>query len=224
MNLGKIKFLSLFIFLVCFNYSTYSSNIDNQDEKKNEKIFSTVELGVYKGLNLSTDYPGGISGENAFTKSLRLVLGYFINPNLSAGIGFGADRYESPGANTFPLFFDFRGYLEDAKNTPFVFFDVGKTIVFSEAQEGGSLFGGGFGYKFFIGEKTCLISKVGYNYFINKEWLWLSSDTNSWNPEPDTYRWFYLKRQSITFSIGVMLKSGNYKMLTCKLRCISKLF
>lgn len=192
------------MFLFCFCYSSYSSNIENQDDKKNQKIFSTVESGVYKGLNLSTDLPGGIYGNNAYTKSLRLVLGYFINSKLSAGIGFGADRFESPGANTFPLFFDFRGYLEDAKNTPFVFFDVGKTIVFSEAQEGGSLFGGGFGYKFFIGEKTCLISKVGYNYFINKEWLWLSSDTNSWNPEPDTYRWFYLKRQSITFSLGLM--------------------
>ena len=87
------------------------------------------------------------------------------------------------------------------------FYDrIGKLLVEarSSAVQAINLFDGGFGYKFFFGEKTCLISKVGYNYFMNKEWLWLSSDTNSWNPEPDTYRWFYLKRQSITFSIGLM--------------------
>lgn len=202
MELRKIELV--FLFLLFYSFS-FSSNIENKDEKKNKMFFSTTELGVYKGLNLSTDYPSGVSSDNAYTKSLRLVFGYFINPNISAGIGFGADRYESPGANTFPLFLDFRGYLKDAKNTPFVFFDVGKTIVFSsQAQEGGNLFDGGVGYKFFIGEKTCLVGKVGYNYFKNKEWTWQSTDMTSLNPASETYRWFYLKRQSITFSIGLM--------------------
>lgn len=202
MKFKKIELV--FLFLLFYSFS-FSSNIENKDEKKNEMFFSTTEFGIYKGLDLTTDYPNGISGDNAYTKSLRLVLGYFINPKISAGIGFGADRYESPGANTFPLFLDLRGYLKDAKNTPFVFFDIGKTIVFSSlAQEGGNMFDGGVGYKFFIGEKTCLIGKVGYNYFKNKEWTWQSTDMTSLTPASETYRWFYLKRQSITFSIGLM--------------------
>lgn len=202
MELKKIELV--FLFLLFYSFS-FSSNIENKDEKKNKMVFSATELGVYKGLNLSTDYPSGVSSNSAYTKSLRLVFGYFINPNISAGVGFGADRYESPGANTFPLFLDFRGYLKDAKNTPFVFFDVGKTIVFSsQAQEGGNLFDGGVGYKFFIGKKTCLVGKVGYNYFKDKEWTWQSTDMTSLNPASETYRWFYLKRQSITFSIGLM--------------------
>jgi hypothetical protein len=202
MKFKKIELV--FLFLLFYSFS-FSSNIENKDEKKNEMFFSTTEFGIYKGLDLTTDYPNGISGDNAYTKSLRLVLGYFINPKISAGIGFGADRYESPGANTFPLFLDLRGYLKDAKNTPFVFFDIGKTIVFSsQAQEGGNMFDGGVGYKFFIGEKTCLIGKVGYNYFKNKEWTWQSTDMTSLTPASETYRWFYLKRQSITFSIGLM--------------------
>lgn len=202
MKFKKIELV--FLFLLFYSFS-FSSNIENKDEKKNEMFFSNTEFGIYKGLDLTTDYPNGISGDNAYTKSLRLVLGYFINPKISAGIGFGADRYESPGANTFPLFLDLRGYLKDAKNTPFVFFDIGKTIVFSsQAQEGGNMFDGGVGYKFFIGEKTCLIGKVGYNYFKNKEWTWQSTDMTSLTPASETYRWFYLKRQSITFSIGLM--------------------
>lgn len=207
MNRKKINLVLLF-FILYLSFPAYSSNIKKQDENKNKNIFSIIEFGMYKGLNLSTDNPRGISPyddyENAYTKSLRLIFGYFINSNLAAGIGFGADRYENPGANTFPLFFDIRGYLKDAKNTPFVFLDVGRTVVFSEAQESGNLFDGGFGYKFFIGEKTCLISKVGYNYFKNKEWRWQSTDTTSLNPDIDTYRWFYLKRHSLTFSIGIM--------------------
>lgn len=201
----KFKKTGLVFLLLLFYSISFSANKENYDEKKNKKLFSTAELGVYKGLNLSTDYPSGISSDNAYSKSLRVVLGYFISPYLSAGIGFGADRYESPGANTFPLFLDFRGYLKDSKNTPFVFFDAGETIVFSsQAQEGGNMFDTGVGYKFFIGKKTCMIGKVGYNYFKDKEWIWQSTDTSSLNPASETYRWFYLKRQSITFSIGLM--------------------
>ncbi len=202
MNIKRIE-LVLF-FLLVFSFS-YSSNIVKNDEKRNESFFSSIELGVYKGLGLYTDYPVDISGDNAYSKSLRLVLGYFLNPYLSTGVGFGADRYENPGANTFPLFLDVKGYLKNSKNTPFVFFDIGKTVVFSsQAQESGNFFDGGLGYKFFIGNKTCLNAKVGYNYFKNKKWAWQSTDINSINPAPETYRWFYLKRQSITFSIGLM--------------------
>ncbi len=198
----KIKLIILFLFTISL---AHSSNIGKNDEKKNKNIFATTELGVYKGLNLSTDYPIGLSNDNSYTKSLRLVLGYYISPYLSAGFGFGADRYEFPGANTFPLFLDLRGYLKDSGNTAFVFFDVGKTIVFSsQAQEGGNIFDSGVGYKFFIGKKTCLIGKVGYNYFKNKEWIWQSTEITSLNPASETYRWFYLKRQSITFTVGLM--------------------
>ncbi len=204
MNVLKIKLVLLLLLVYGI---TYSSNIAKKDEKGNQKFFSTIELGMYKGLKLTSDYSEAntLDHANPYSKSLRFILGYFINPHVSTAIGFGADRFEDPGANTFPLFLDFRGYLKDAKNTPFVFFDVGKTAVFSsQAQEGGNLFDGGFGYKFFIGEKTCLNAKVGYNYFKNKEWAWQSTDINSLNPASETYRWFYLKRQSITFSIGLM--------------------
>jgi hypothetical protein len=204
MIMSWLKFELIVVFLLFYRIS-YSSNFGNEDDKKNKKFFSIVELGIYKGLDLSTDYPSGISGSDAYAKRLRLVTGYFLNPHLSAGIGFGADRYECPGANTLPLFLDLRGYLQDAKNTPFVFFDFGKTIVFSsQAQEGGNLFDGGVGYKFFVWRKTCLITKIGYNYFNNKEWTWQSTDMTSLNPAAETYRWFYLKRESITFSIGLM--------------------
>lgn len=200
MNRRNIEFLLLLLLIIIF---PDSSNAANKDEKKNKGLYSVVELGGYKGVKLTTDLP--FTTDNSHTKSLRLILGYFINPYVSGGIGFGADRYENPGANTFPLFIDIRGYLKNTRNTPFIFIDAGKTIVFaSQAQEGGNLVDTGIGYKFFIGKKTCLVAKTGYNYFHNKEWVWMSTDYQSFDPSPDTYRWFYLKRESITFSIGLM--------------------
>ena len=189
---------SLFLFI-------YSSGSENKDDKKTRALFITTELGVYKGTGFSTDFPYFRFVGKGYAKSLRFVAGYFLNPHFSAGVGFGADRFEIPGANTFPLFLDLRGYIKDARNTPFVFLDAGKTVVFnSQAQEGGPLVDGGAGYKFFVGKKACVIAKAGYNYFKNKDFLWLSTDTDSMEPDADTYRWFYLKRQSATFSIGLL--------------------
>ena len=154
----KALLISLML-IVGISFST-AINAANKDENKNKGLFSVIELGGYKGIKLTTDLP--LVQKNSYTKSLRLILGYFINPYVSGGIGFGADRYENPGANTFPLFIDIRGYLKDAGNTPFIFFDAGKTIVFaSQAQDGGNLIDAGLGYKFFIGKKTCLIAKAG---------------------------------------------------------------
>lgn len=202
MMLKKLKLTTLFFLLFLF---VYTSGSENKDDKKNRNLFLTTELGFYKGTGLSTDFPHITFVENGYAKSLRFVAGYFINPHFSAGVGFGADRFENPGANTFPVFLDIRGYFKNARNTPFVFLDAGKTVVFnSQAQEDGILLDGGAGYKFFIGKKTCLIAKAGYNYFNNKEFLWMSTDTDSMEPDADSYRWFCLQRQSVTFSIGLL--------------------
>lgn len=217
MNGKQIELLLLL--LLIFNFA-YSSNNDKKDEKKNKGIFTSVELGMYKGIKLSPEYPNALAdrietpANNAFTKSLRLIFGYFINPKISLGVGFGADRFENYGANTFPLFLDLRGYLKDSKNTPFVFFDLGKTVVFSPAQENGNLFDGGVGYKFFVGKKTCVNAKVGYNYFKEKEWeIATTTSMIPSNPGSGTGNYYStrglgsflnLKRHSISFSIGIL--------------------
>lgn len=147
------------------------SNLNAQDEKRNKGLFGVIEVGYLKSLSADGDYISYPFEEwKLYGKSLRFYFGYFINTHFSVGIGFGADRYEEPGANTFPIFIDLRGYLKDSKNTPFLFFDAGNSLKFSEAKEKGFLLDAGSGYKFFITKRFCLLGSVGYNYKHFPEW------------------------------------------------------
>jgi hypothetical protein len=160
-------------------------------ESIQRKFYKTVEIAYARGLSLSTDSPFDLNGwNNAYTKSLRIGAGWFIGPHFSIGLGFGADRYERPGANTFPLYIDLRGFLKNKANTPFAFFDAGKAVAFSAAQEKGKLLDTGLGYQLQISPKSMLNFKIGYSYFKSKEFYRNES------------KWNYLKRNSLRFSLG----------------------
>ena len=131
-----------------------------QGQSVNKGFFGTVEAKYMQGFNPNSEE----LSFKPYGKSLRLMVGYFVNPHLSAGIGFGADRYESYGVNTLPLFADFRGYLKDKGNTPYVFADAGYAVRFSVAQERGFLIDAGLGYKFLSSKKIGMTVAVGYNY------------------------------------------------------------
>ncbi len=173
-----------------------------QDEKRNISFFGTIELGYMANLSLTSDYES-FSSENwqSYGKSLRFNFGYFLNPYFSVGLGFGADRYESPDANTFPLYVDFRGYLKNQRNSPYVFFDVGNSIKFSNAQEKGFLLDAGLGYKFFVSNQVCLVGSIAYNYKNSPEWVLYLQEIAA---TPESYTWAYLNRHSIAFRLGII--------------------
>ena len=123
------------------------------------------------------------------------MVGYFVNPHLSAGIGFGADRYEEPGVNTLPLFADFRGYLKDKGNTPYVFADAGYAVRFSVAQERGFLIDAGLGYKFLSSKKIGMTVAVGYNY---KQFPDMWEDIKQKLPNA-----FFKRRHSVFINVGM---------------------
>jgi hypothetical protein len=193
----KYLLLGLILFSGCILTAS------NKDEKRNRGFYSTIEAGYFKDLTSKSNYPpiGNLSLDHV--NSLRLSAGYFINPYITTGLGFGAERYVGTETNTFPLFFDLRAYLKDSKNTPFAFFDTGGSITFSRAQEKGPLLDAGIGYKYFVGKKTCLTFKIGYHYFKIKEWWWGSENYESINPPSNTYQWYYLKMESLSFQVGL---------------------
>ncbi len=157
------------------------------------RFYKTFEFTYAKGLSLSTDSEFDMRGWGpGYTKSLRIGAGWFVNPHLSVGLGFGADRYEDPGANTFPLFLDFRGFLRNNSSTPFAFVNVGKTVAFSAAQEKGNLFETGLGYQLGLSRKTRLSCKIGYGFFKSNEFYRNELD------------WNYLKRKSLRFVVGLV--------------------
>jgi len=200
----QMKKSIIFFMFICICLKIDISNlIYAQDEKHNKGFFGSIETRYLKGFSAEGDYISYPSKEwNLYGKSLRFYFGYFINAHFSIGIGFGADRYEKPGANTFPLVIDLRGYLKDCKNTPFIFFDAGNSLKFSEAQEKGFLLDAGLGYKFFVLKRLCLIGSIGYNYKHFPKWYWYSDDPSP-NPDPESYKWAFLNRHSLAFSLGI---------------------
>ena len=163
-----------------------------QGQSVNKGFFGTLEAKYMQGFNPNDDELPW----NPYGKSLRLMVGYFVNPHLSAGIGFGADRYESYGVNTLPLFADFRGYLKDKGNTPYVFADAGYSVRFSQAQDRGFLIDAGLGYKFLSSKKIGMTVAVGYNYKEFPYW---------WDGYADyVYRnkW-YERRHSVFLNVGM---------------------
>lgn len=166
--------------------------------KKNKGLYGTVELGYLKTFNISSDYVTYPSSDwKLYGKSLRLGFGYFLNPYFSVGLGIGADRYEEPGANTFPVYVDLRAYLNGEPSSPFVFFDIGNSIQFSEAQQKGLLMDAGLGYKFSLGKKISLTASMSYNYKKFPEWI------KQLNEESANMEWTDLSRHSLNFKLGL---------------------
>ena len=162
-----------------------------QGQSVNKGFFGTVEAKYMQGFNPNSEE----LSFKPYGKSLRLMVGYFVNPHLSAGIGFGADRYESYGVNTLPLFTDFRGYLKDMGNTPYVFADAGYSVRFSQAQDRGFLIDAGLGYKFLSSKKIGMTVAVGYNY---KQFPDMWEDIKQKLPNA-----FFKRRHSVFLNVGM---------------------
>ena len=84
----------------------FAANIHAQnDEFRNKGLFNITQVGFELVNHAELD---GISlpVDDAGATSIRTITGYFILPHLSAGVGFGLDRHNNPGANTVPLFLD----------------------------------------------------------------------------------------------------------------------
>lgn len=112
--------------------------------------------------------------------SLHLTALYDITERISAGAGIGADRYEEPGYNTFPLFGTFRyrpfrGFLDayTYTNLGYGLFSREKSIY------PGWMWDAGVGYTLMFRKHFGLNFQVGYNL---KEFRDVYSDADgNWN-------------------------------------------
>ncbi|MBS3775616.1 MAG: hypothetical protein KGY70_10535 [Bacteroidales bacterium] len=131
--------------------------------RKNEGVFNITQTGYMPGVG-NISYDGDLRANQSEAYRLRTLFGYFITPRFSVALGAGADAYNNPSYNTFPVFADVRAYLHDARNTPYVFFDLGKSLPVAPEIEEGMFINGGVGFKYFVSERICLNTEIGYNY------------------------------------------------------------
>ena len=178
----KLKLLTAFLLI---------SFVVNAQKENKKKLYYSVEFRYLKGISSSSN-TSLLYMDKHYGKNLRLSIGYNFNNNISSGIGIGADRYESPGINTFPIYGELKAFLKNKKKTPYSYFDLGYSVKFSEAQENGLLFDAGLGYKF-----NKFFIELGYNYKNIPNWF--EFNNNSGEKE-----WSYINMHSISFAAGLI--------------------
>ena len=150
------------IILLMMVGSAYAQEV-NIVTKKNEGIFNITQIGYLPGIG-NISYNGELKANEAQTYRFRTLFGYFITPRFSVALGTGADAYQNPSYNTFPVFADVRAYLHDARTSPYLFLDLGKSLSIGSEFEKGMFLNAGVGFKYFVSERICLNTSIGYNY------------------------------------------------------------
>jgi hypothetical protein len=131
--------------------------------RKSEGIFNITQVGYLPGMG-NISYDGELRANQSQAYRIRTLFGYFITPRFSVALGAGADAYQDPSYNTFPVYADVRAYLHDARNSPYLFMDLGRSLAIGPEFEEGMHLNVGAGFKYFVSERICLNTSIGYNY------------------------------------------------------------
>jgi len=203
----KIRFLILALSLLTLS-SIQAQTRQDRDPNKNEDLYFIPEIRIGYGF-LDTNNPlvqsdalpspqkSTFKNYTPMSYSAFLNFGYHFTPQYAAGIGIGLMQYNGPGSTSLPTYVDLRGYLKDAKNTPFAFAKIGVCLQWWKTFTPGSWTTLGVGYKFFSG-KQCFTTSIGYEFKHITPWNGLISESYQ-NGQ------FSLNRHSITFTVGMIL-------------------
>ena len=99
---------------------------------------------------------------NLYGKSLHFTGLYDFSKSISAGIGVGADRYEKPGYNTFPIFATLQYFPIITFPSAYAYTNLGTAIKGSDAHSG-LMFDAGLGYRKMLKKHFGLNFQLGYN-------------------------------------------------------------
>jgi hypothetical protein len=206
----KIKLILFFVLLTTISSLKAQTQFDqDRDPKKNSDLYVIPEVNFGYGF-LDTNYPflpntekkSTFDNYSPLSYTLSMSVGYNLTPQYAAGVGIAYERYMEPNANSLPLYIDLRGYLKDAKNTPFAFAKLGESFSWWKTLEPGEWVNLGVGYKFFIG-KTCLTTSLGYELKHIAHWETYSTNDQIVGGTPN--QWAGLNRNAIIFNIGMIV-------------------
>ena len=167
------------------------------------KINILLDYHYQLGLSERNSYQYHITRKDSkmHGNSLHLTALYNFTEQISAGIGIGADRYESPGYNTFPLFATLH-YSPFEKITNLYFYtDLGYAIIDKKTTHTGALWNLGVGYKKMFRPHFGLNFQIGYN-------LKKIRDIDYYHYIVETEELYHYKRNntrnSLSFGVGLI--------------------
>lgn len=164
-----------------------------------------VVLDYHYNLGMSERYWGRTFNRENYKmhgNSLHLTALYDITSKVSAGVGIGADRYEEPGYNTFPIYGSFRYRPLQKMLNGYVFTDLGYGAFKNDNITPGWMWNAGIGYTKMFRKHFGLNLQLGYNL---KEFGGIPSyEVNLENGEINYVGKKSSIRHSISFGIGLV--------------------
>lgn len=125
-----------------------------------------IVLDYHYNLGVSERYWGkklNRSDYEMYGNSLHLTALYDITLKISAGVGMGADRYEQPGYNTFPIYGTFRYRPLQKIYDGYVYTDLGYGVFKNDNITPGWVWNVGIGYTKMFAKRFGLNFQLGYN-------------------------------------------------------------
>ena len=126
-----------------------------------------VSLDYHYNLGLSECHMGSAitrsDGYNMHGNSLHITALYDVSNRISAGAGFGLDRYEEPGYNTLPIFGAFRYRPIRKYPDPYLYTNLGYGIGNERDLYAGWMWDAGIGYTKMFYRHFGLNFQFGYN-------------------------------------------------------------
>lgn len=125
-----------------------------------------VILDYHYTLGLSQRFMGQTFKREEYNmhgNSIHLMALYDINRKMSAGVGIGADQYEEPGSNTFPIFGTFRYHPLKKIPNGYAFTNLGYGAFKGDDIVSGWMWDAGIGFTRMFRKHFGLNFEFGYN-------------------------------------------------------------
>ena len=162
-SMSKAGLLATSVLWLITVYQLSAQNLFSED--KNAGFLFITEIAYLSGTGHVTIDDNKLSNRGLGAR-MRFIAGHYITSQLSVGLGAGFDGYHDPNSNTIPLFIDARGYLKNARNTPFASVNLGYAVAITDSFEQGLLGNFNVGYKIYLGifgRRSHLLPSLGFN-------------------------------------------------------------
>lgn len=131
---------------------------------QSRKLWGSVDIAYGYSLAQKKDMYGVSHPSSNSYSNIQGVMGYYLTPNFSIGIGVGLSGYSNPGLNCMPLFANLKVHPFLNKKIS-LNSDIGYSVLSNEAKiKAGFYTNISVGYKVWEFKKISLIPALGYNF------------------------------------------------------------
>ncbi|VFB12676.1 Uncharacterised protein [Bacteroides heparinolyticus] len=153
--MNKMSLRLVFVCLVWSIYPLYSS--------AQSKINIMLDYHYLMGVSEIGEFNLSRKESKMYGNSLHFSVLYNISTQISAGVGVGADRYDNPDYNTFPIFAAIHYAPIKKIREAYTYTNIGYAVIDKNDTYSGRMWDIGIGYKKMFRTHLGVNFQIGYN-------------------------------------------------------------